>query len=274
MDKKIYDGIRNIQDKIFEENIANKERFFKNLCIEDLFIEYMNQGLAYDGKGNFDEAIKCYEKAIEIKKNNHKAFNNMGLSYFKKGNHDKAIECYEKALKIKEDSIETFNNMGIAYNGKGNYDKAMECYEKAVEIKNDFPDAFYNMGITYSRKGNYDKAIECFEKAVEIRKDFHQASGNSGFLYFKMGNLEKAKHFCLRSIESGNKNTAYMNMGHIYFVEGKIDDAYRSYKTSILNFADKRYFFVGYDDDFQYLKQYGISYNDYMKMKNRLLKIK
>jgi len=62
-----------------------------------------------------------------------------------------------------------------------------------------------------------------------------------------------------------------MNRGHIYFAQGKLDDAYKCYKTSLSNFDDKKIFFADYNEDFRYLKQYGIRYDNYMKMKDKLV---
>ena len=42
----------------------------------------------------------------------------MGLAYGSKDNYDKAIECYQKAININPECAVTYYNMGVAYYGK------------------------------------------------------------------------------------------------------------------------------------------------------------
>ena len=97
------------------------------------------------------------------------AYNNMGIAYDNKGNYDEAIACYKKAIKLNPDFVMAYGNLGIAYYSKGNYDKAIACYEKAIELNPDFADAYYNMGTAYQYSGKKDKANECFQKANMIK---------------------------------------------------------------------------------------------------------
>ena len=70
------------------------------------------------------------------------------------------------------------------------------------------------------------------------------------------------------SLDFGN-----MNLGHVFLIEKEYKKAFETYKSSIEHFEDKKRFFEGYDDDFQYLEKYGISEKKYAEMKNELLKI-
>jgi superkiller protein 3 len=98
-------------------------------------------------KNKFKEAIKAYEKVIEIEPNNNWAHYNMGLAYYGLGKFKKAIEAYEKAIDIKPDE-EAYHNMGIAYimlNEKVSFEDAIKAYEKAIEINPDYDTAYYNL---------------------------------------------------------------------------------------------------------------------------------
>jgi tetratricopeptide (TPR) repeat protein len=61
---------------------------------------YINKGLSLYYLGNNDEAIECYDKALEINPQNADAYYKKGLSLYYLGNNDEAIECYDKALEI------------------------------------------------------------------------------------------------------------------------------------------------------------------------------
>ncbi|MCX8015052.1 MAG: tetratricopeptide repeat protein, partial [candidate division WOR-3 bacterium] len=70
--------------------------------IPELAEAYCNRGVAYDIKGEFDQAILDYTKAIELDPKDAKAMANMGRAYQAKGDKQKAKYWYEQALKYKE----------------------------------------------------------------------------------------------------------------------------------------------------------------------------
>ncbi len=66
--------------------------------------------------------------------NDAEAYNNRGNAYFEKGQHDQAISDYNKALEINPTDAGAYNNRGIAYMLKGKYDKAWEDVHKAQDL--------------------------------------------------------------------------------------------------------------------------------------------
>ena len=67
----------------------------------------------------------------------------IGLVYSKKGDLDQALDYYQRALEIKEkqlgpnhvDVAVSYNNIGEVYSKKGDLDQAMDYYRRALEIK-------------------------------------------------------------------------------------------------------------------------------------------
>ena len=59
----------------------------------------------------------------------------MGLAYGSLGDYNKAIECYKKAVQLDPKYSHPWNNMGVAYYRLGNYPKAVECLRKSVELE-------------------------------------------------------------------------------------------------------------------------------------------
>jgi len=54
---------------------------------------------------DFTEAIKSFNKAIEINPNHSKAYNNLGNALLMTGNYNKAIENFEIAVKKNPTNI-------------------------------------------------------------------------------------------------------------------------------------------------------------------------
>ena len=54
-----------------------------------------------------------------------KAYYNRGNAYASKGDFDQAIDDYTKAIELKPDLVDAYHNRGIAYDKQGDYD---QCY--------------------------------------------------------------------------------------------------------------------------------------------------
>jgi len=61
---------------------------------------YYNRGFAYGKKGQYEQAISDFTKALEIKPRSAGAYINRGVSYFDKGQYDKAWEDVYKAQDL------------------------------------------------------------------------------------------------------------------------------------------------------------------------------
>ena len=67
-----------------------------------------NKGLVLAGQKNYDDAIKCFEKVIQLSPDYPYAYYSLGMSYEQKGDITKAVEYYYLYSGIEED--ETMQN--------------------------------------------------------------------------------------------------------------------------------------------------------------------
>jgi tetratricopeptide (TPR) repeat protein len=110
---------------------------------------YYHLGSIKSDQGEYREAVKFYEKSIEIDKelffsNNPRfiaPYSGIGQAYSKMGECSKALTYYEKAHKIAEEALPktdpglatSYNNIGSVYSKMGEYSKALSAYEHAID---------------------------------------------------------------------------------------------------------------------------------------------
>ena len=93
-----------------------------------------------------------------------------GSSLAKLGRYEEAIKCFEKAIELKPDFAEAYYNKGASLGMLKRLDEALKCFEKAIELKPDFARAHYSKGISLKTQGKHKKAEECFEQAKKSAK--------------------------------------------------------------------------------------------------------
>ncbi|MDP2276914.1 MAG: tetratricopeptide repeat protein, partial [Nitrospirota bacterium] len=94
--------------------------------------EHINLGVAYEKKGEIDNALKEYKLAS---KKLPLAYRYIGDIYFQKNDFDEAESAYKKAIKKAPDNSDAYNNLAwLYYTKKENLNEAEELALKAIEL--------------------------------------------------------------------------------------------------------------------------------------------
>ena len=194
---------------------------------------YNNRGNAYADKGELDNAIKDYNKAIQLIQRPSdlaSAHNNRGSAYVDKGELDNAIKDYNKAVQLNPDYAEAYYNRGIAYADKGELDNAIGDYTQAIKLKPDFSHAYNNRGNAYNKKGDFENAINDHTTTIKLQPDDAEAYNNRGNAYAEKGDFENAIKDYTQAIELKlDYAEAYKNRGIAYARKGDSDAAVKDY---------------------------------------------
>ncbi len=173
---------------------------------------YYNRGNAYHDKGLYDHAIRDYTRATEIDPEHASAYFNRGNIFHDAGQYHIAISDYTKSIEIRPRDAKTYLNRGLAFEENGQYDMAMYDYNMAMELNPKFPEPYYNRGIIYAEKGRHDKAISDYTKAIELDPRFAEAYNNLAWLLAtcpdeRYRNGVKAVEMAEKAIESAEHIT-------------------------------------------------------------------
>ena len=187
---ELFKGVSNENKGQYGQAIKD---YNKAIEIDPAFAQaYSSRGVIYYSMDQYDQAISDYNKAIEINPNHAVFYSNRGLAYEKKGQYDQAISDYNKAIEINPKYPVSYSNRGLAYWMKGQYDRAISDYDKAIEMNPKDADVYYNRGLANDRKGRFDEAISDYSEAIEINPAYADAYNNRGFIYLvKSGDMVK-----------------------------------------------------------------------------------
>jgi Tfp pilus assembly protein PilF len=138
-----------------------------------------------------DEAIACYEQALQIRPDNAEAHNNLGAALMRQEKRDRAIHCYMKAIRLKPDYADVFSNLAIALREQGRLDEASVCCQHALRLKPEHVEAQNNLGSVLMEQGRLHESLSCFEQVLRQQPGHVEAHFNRALLWLLQGNWDE-----------------------------------------------------------------------------------
>ena len=213
--------------------------------------KHFREGLEYENCEQYDAAIQCYDKAINLKYGFASAYKHRGYALFMKGELDKAEDDLTKSLYFDPADTHSFYNevlsfvrTGFAHHyrsrvfaRKGEKDKALRDSSKAIDIATNTPDialSYFNHGQIHFIYGELEEAITYLSKGLEIEPYNSKALGLRGKVYWQQGSIEEAMDDFNKAIEMNTKDPEVFHLRGIgYASKRKLDDALEDLNKSL-----------------------------------------
>ncbi len=215
---------------------SDVERLYRTVIAENpnCWMAYNNLGNVLHDRGQADEGIALFWKAIEIKPDYFEPRYNLGKALAQLGRLDEAISHYQKALEIRPDYAETHYNLGVALAGRGQVDEAIAHYQKALEVRPDAAEAHYNLGVALAQRGQGSEAIVHYRKALQIKPDYAEAYNNLGVSLGGSGRLDAAIAHFNKALEiKPDFADAHSNLGIALAENGRFDEAITHFSKAL-----------------------------------------
>jgi Flp pilus assembly protein TadD len=147
-------------------------------CTSDNAKAHIDFGVALFNKGQMEEAIIHFQKAVEIDPENAKTHCNLGNALMRKGRVDEAILHFQKAVAIRPEYAKAHDNLGNALMQQGQVDEAIIHFQKALEIRSDYPTAGYNLArAAWQLATSPEVSVRNGTRAVALAEQVERLSG-------------------------------------------------------------------------------------------------
>lgn len=199
-----------------------------NIAKAETAEEWKTKGNEYLNKQEYDKALECYEKSLELDSNYARSVHNIGVVYNNKKEYQKALEYFDKALTLVDNGKDTsnltlllystFQEKGKALIGLNKNEEAVKCYEesikyinKALENKPDDINLLITKGSSLFSLKKFEDAIKCFDKVLSIDKDNYYALASKGFLLSNLGKFKEAIEYYDKALKIKPDDTWCLN---------------------------------------------------------------
>lgn len=170
---------------------------------------YFNMGLTLDGLEQYDKAIFCYQKALELLDDDIEVMNCLGVDYTRTAQYDRALTTFERIEQMNPRFEPAYCNRIITYTEMEQHEKAEQMFYLAQQIQSGCPLCFYNIGNSLFSRGDYDRAIWCWEKTAELDPSHPQIQYRLAQVYWVSGQGNQARSAFLSEIR---KNPADLDV--------------------------------------------------------------
>ena len=103
-----------------------------------------------------------------------------GAELSQKGNYSNAIICYDMALAIDPYDSNVLVNKGDALTNLCRYEEAKKCYDKTLAQNPNSSMALYNKACIVALNGETDESLSLLEKAISLDSNLIEAAKTEG----------------------------------------------------------------------------------------------
>ncbi len=122
---------------------------------------------AYFNTGNVTNAVKWFEKSIDLAPFNLDFRNKLGSAYMNSGNIKEAVKTFEFMIKEHPKNISAYTNLGFIKLSQNNVIEAEQLYNRALKLDPDYEPLLLNLAGLKAYKKDYKGAIEIINQILK-----------------------------------------------------------------------------------------------------------
>ena len=171
------------------------DKFNKALDVDPNLTEYnYYKGVTQQLLSQFDNALESFNKELSLNPNHINSLISKGTTLCILDRKEDGIAEFDKALEIEPNNIQALNNKSIALQQLNKYDESIECLDKSIEADNSNYVSHLSKGNLKAAQEKYKEAIECYKNATEKNPNSAQAFYNMGVCYINLKQYDEAKN--------------------------------------------------------------------------------
>jgi Flp pilus assembly protein TadD len=165
-----------------------------------------NLGRALANRGQPEQAIEHFRRAVEIRPSYVQARYNLGNLLMRQGRLTEAEPQLRQVVQEQSGLARAHSDLGNCLFRLGKIKEAEQQYREALEIDPVFADVHYNLAMALHHQGRMDEADEHYRQATEFDPGNADAHNNWGVLLETQGDLEAALAQYRRALEIEPEN--------------------------------------------------------------------
>jgi protein O-GlcNAc transferase len=202
---------------------------------------YNNLGVILAQRGELDEAIPLFRKAlaldarhIDARRNLIAALDARAAAHFQAGRHKEAAIGFGELIALDPLAAKAWTDLGASLAAMGRISDAVEQHLRAVELDPDYPLALSNLGSALHSLGRSDEAARVLERALVLAPDHWRAAVNLASVEEWRGNLSHAEEMARRALAlRPNLAEGHHTLGLALSAQGRVGEMREHFRRSV-----------------------------------------
>ncbi|MBQ5580919.1 MAG: tetratricopeptide repeat protein, partial [Clostridia bacterium] len=165
-----------------------------------------------------DQALEHYKK---------------GTEYLNTNNIEEAEVEFKKSLELNSDNYLPHYELGTIYSRNGNVDMAIKEWQESISINPNYHRSHFSLGLAFEKQGLKSKAITELQIALKIVQNRHDGNAEQR-IYRELERLQRIDDFQKAVTEDPEDSDARLNLGIVYYRQGKYDLAQEEFEKVVL----------------------------------------
>jgi protein O-GlcNAc transferase len=196
--------------------------------------QLLEQGMELEQAGQPEEALHCYDTAINLMPELARAHFNRGTIFLDRGDAQQALGAFAQAVRYKPESAGAHFNLGAAHARLEQHEAAVSAYREALALKPDFAEAEMALGTVLEELGQNEAAAASYRRALEIRLDYVECHEKLVGLLERLGRSNELAGVYRRMLELDPDNVEILyNLGLVYRRMGRMQDAANHFRRAV-----------------------------------------
>ena len=193
-------------------------------------------------QGNRPQALKYYQKAVQLAPNFGPAYQRLAAITEKMGLWQESTIYYRQLLQLKESAVtpalpSARKQLSLqAHCPQNSPQQRLNTATTAALPGTDSAEYQASLGNFYAKKRQWREAILHYQKALELNPKLAAACRNLARVFTQIGKIEQATSYWLQAIElnaQGLQAEEYFQLGQNLSTQGKIPQAITCYRRAI-----------------------------------------
>lgn len=190
-------------------------------------------GNALASAGRIDEALRVFDKAIQLKPNDAELWRQMGDALIRARRKSEALLCFRRAFELDSGHADAAYKAGHLLHGAGQLAEALAYLNRSIDLQPDIAPTLHTRALVLNGLGRIEEAVADCRRAAKLDPQNPDTLANLGALLRAQGHLEEALSFFDRSLKiNPNAGKALVGRASVLSDLGRVEEAMSAYKRS------------------------------------------
>ncbi len=200
------------------------------------FVAYNLLGSVYASDKKPEDAMKAFQKAIDIKSDWANPYRNLALLTYAQKNKQGAVDVLKKGITNTKGSMDLIGDLANLYQQEGEKDKVLGLYEDSYKQN---PSSIVAINNLASYLSDYATDAASLDRAEKLAESLEKTNNPDmldtvAWIAYKKGQYDKALPLLIKATESNpNSAVSQYHLGMTYFKRGDKAHAKESLEKAI-----------------------------------------